>query len=62
MEGARRGPVVGPDVEHLLVEHYDPAYSKSIAGNFRQAADARSISIASDALPAYAAAARELIG
>ena len=49
-------------VEHLLVEHYDPAYSKSIARNFRQAADARSISVASDALPAYAAAARELIG
>jgi tRNA 2-selenouridine synthase len=49
-------------VEQLLVEHYDPAYSRSIARNFTQVADARIISIASDAPPAYAAAARELIG
>ena len=49
-------------VEQLLVMHYDPAYSKSIARNFKQASTARALSVASDAIPAYSAAARKLIG
>jgi phosphatidylserine/phosphatidylglycerophosphate/cardiolipin synthase-like enzyme len=48
--------------EEILVMHYDPAYSKSIARNFKQADTARSLSVTSETMPAYSAAARKLIG
>jgi len=47
-------------VEQLLLEHYDPAYLKSITRNFKEAASARVVAIASDAVTAFDAAAREL--
>jgi tRNA 2-selenouridine synthase len=47
-------------VQELLSQHYDPAYQRSIARNFRQAAEARRLAIASDDAADYAAAAREL--
>jgi tRNA 2-selenouridine synthase len=47
-------------VEQLLLEHYDPAYLKSITRNFKQVAGARAVVISSDAVTAFAAAAREL--
>jgi tRNA 2-selenouridine synthase len=47
-------------VEQLLLEHYDPAYLKSINRNFKQAAGARVLAISSDAVSAFDAAAREL--
>jgi tRNA 2-selenouridine synthase len=48
-------------VERLLVEHYDPAYQKSIARNFIRAGQARVLRLPSRAPAAYAAAARELL-
>ena len=47
-------------VEQLLTEHYDPAYQRSIARNFKQVGDAATIFIASDDTAAYADAARAL--
>ena len=47
-------------VELLLLEHYDPAYLKSITRNFKQVASARVLAISSDAVTAFDAAAREL--
>lgn len=47
-------------VEQLLREHYDPAYLRSIARNFRASSQARELLITSDDAAAYAAAAREL--
>jgi tRNA 2-selenouridine synthase len=49
-------------VERLLVEHYDPAYLKSIARNFERVAHARVLQIDSDASGAFADAARALAG
>ncbi|HVE89801.1 MAG TPA: tRNA 2-selenouridine(34) synthase MnmH [Burkholderiaceae bacterium] len=48
-------------VEQLLVEHYDPAYLKSIDRNFERAADANIMRIESDAIEDYQAAARKLV-
>jgi tRNA 2-selenouridine synthase len=47
-------------VEQLLVEHYDPAYLKSIDRNFPRAANANIVRIDSDAIEDYQAAARML--
>ena len=47
-------------VEQLLVEHYDPAYLKSIDRNFERAASADVVRIESDAIEDYRAAARAL--
>lgn len=49
-------------VEQLLVEHYDPAYLKSIDRNFERAASADVVRIESDAIEDYRAAARALAG
>lgn len=49
-------------VEGLLLQHYDPAYARSITRNFSQAATARVLTIDSETLPAFEAAARELLG
>lgn len=48
-------------VEQLLVEHYDPAYLKSIDRNFERASDAKTVRIESDALDDYRAAAQTLV-
>lgn len=48
-------------VEQLLREHYDPAYLRSIARNFRGSSRARELPITSDDPAAFAAAARELV-
>ncbi|HVG03497.1 MAG TPA: tRNA 2-selenouridine(34) synthase MnmH, partial [Burkholderiaceae bacterium] len=48
-------------VEQLLVEHYDPAYLKSIERNFERAANAHVMRIESDAIEDYQAAARKLV-
>ena len=48
-------------VEQLLVEHYDPAYLKSIDRNFDRAAGADIMRIESDAIEEYRAAARKLV-
>jgi tRNA 2-selenouridine synthase len=47
-------------VERLLVEHYDPAYRKSIDRNFARAASAAVVCIASDAVADFQAAAQAL--
>lgn len=47
-------------VEHLLREHYDPAYRRSLARNFVQSGRAQVVAIASDDTAAYAAAAKAL--
>jgi tRNA 2-selenouridine synthase len=47
-------------VEQLLVEHYDPAYLKSIDRNFERAASADIVRIESDAIDDFKAAARAL--
>lgn len=47
-------------VECLLVEHYDPAYLKSIDRNFKRAPHADVIRISSDAVADFQAAARML--
>jgi tRNA 2-selenouridine synthase len=49
-------------VEQLLVEHYDPAYLKSIDRNFERAASADIVRIDSDAIDDFKAAARALAG
>lgn len=49
-------------VEQLLVEHYDPAYLKSIDRNFARVASARVVRIESEAIEDYRAAARMLAG
>jgi tRNA 2-selenouridine synthase len=47
-------------VERLLIEHYDPAYLKSIDRNFRHASAAAVVRIDSDAIEDFEAAARSL--
>ena len=47
-------------VERLLVEHYDPAYLKSIDRNFARAASAAVVRIGGDAVEDFRAAARTL--
>jgi tRNA 2-selenouridine synthase len=47
-------------VRRLLVEHYDPAYLKSIARNFERVAHARVLRIDSDDSAAFLDAARAL--
>lgn len=49
-------------VELLLQDHYDPAYLRSIARNFKRAPEARVLAIGSDDPAAYTSAARELVG
>jgi tRNA 2-selenouridine synthase len=48
-------------VEQLLREHYDPAYLRSIARNFRASGQARELLITSDDAAAFAAAAGDLV-
>lgn len=47
-------------VERLLLEHYDPAYLRSIRRNFARVDEAGVLAIASAAPEAFAAAARDL--
>jgi len=47
-------------VEHLLAEHYDPAYLKSIDRNFEHASSALVLPIVSDGVDDFRAAARTL--
>jgi tRNA 2-selenouridine synthase len=47
-------------VERLLLEHYDPAYLRSIGRNFVRSADAVPVALATDAISAYTEAARAL--
>ncbi|MDH5208351.1 MAG: tRNA 2-selenouridine(34) synthase MnmH [Burkholderiaceae bacterium] len=47
-------------VERLLVEHYDPAYLRSIGRNFVRSAQARAVILATDAPSAFSEAARAL--
>ena len=49
-------------VERLLVEHYDPAYLRSIGRNFTHSPDARSLALVSDEADEFRAAARDLAG
>lgn len=49
-------------VERLLVEHYDPAYVKSIGRNFARVTGARLLRLPSDDPAAFLDAARELAG
>jgi tRNA 2-selenouridine synthase len=49
-------------VERLLVEHYDPAYLKSIDRNFERVGQARVLRIQSDDRADFLDAARELAG
>jgi tRNA 2-selenouridine synthase len=49
-------------VRRLLLQHYDPAYERSSTRNFAQLADAPRLRIRDAAEPAFAAAARELLG
>jgi tRNA 2-selenouridine synthase len=49
-------------VERLLVEHYDPAYLRSIGRNFSRSANAHSLALKSDAPADFVAAARALAG
>jgi tRNA 2-selenouridine synthase len=49
-------------VHRLLVEHYDPAYLRSIGRNFIRSSHARRLPLASDAPSEFAAAARTLAG
>jgi tRNA 2-selenouridine synthase len=48
-------------VERLLVDHYDPAYARSIRRNFLQAADADAVRIDRAEPEAFARAARDLL-
>jgi tRNA 2-selenouridine synthase len=47
-------------VERLLVDHYDPAYHRSLGRNFVRAAAARTLALASGDAEAFGAAARAL--
>jgi tRNA 2-selenouridine synthase len=47
-------------VERLLVEHYDPAYLRSIERNFRQVGSAAQVSVRSAARSSFDEVAREL--
>jgi tRNA 2-selenouridine synthase len=49
-------------VERLLVEHYDPAYLRSISRNFAQVAQARIARVASADSTAFETIARDLVG
>jgi tRNA 2-selenouridine synthase len=49
-------------VEGLLVEHYDPAYVKSIGRNFTRSPQASALALASDDPELFRAAARTLAG
>lgn len=48
-------------VDELLVQHYDPAYLKSIARNFLQFAQAQPLELGGISAAAFDAAARELL-
>lgn len=48
-------------VERLLVEHYDPAYQRSIKRNFARLADASRLSLTAADVDAFSAAARALL-
>lgn len=48
-------------VEQLLVQHYDPAYERSMRGNFMQVAQARVLSPANSGDEALSALARNLV-
>jgi tRNA 2-selenouridine synthase len=48
-------------VERLLVEHYDPAYLRSIGRNFSRSPQASALALASDSAADFAAAARALV-
>jgi tRNA 2-selenouridine synthase len=47
-------------VERLLVEHYDPAYQRSIRRNFAQLDSAQVLEVADEGEPAFSALARRL--
>lgn len=49
-------------VECLLVEHYDPAYLRSIGRNFTRSVDAQPLALASDDPATFRAAAQALAG
>ena len=49
-------------VECLLVEHYDPAYLRSIGRNFTRSPDARPLALPDDDRATFRAAARALAG
>ena len=49
-------------VECLLVEHYDPAYLRSIGRNFTRSPDATPLSLATDDVATFREAARALAG
>jgi len=49
-------------VEHLLLDHYDPAYLRSIGRNFTRSPQARPLALASDDPVAFREAARALAG
>ena len=49
-------------VECLLVEHYDPAYLRSIGRNFTRSPDAKPLALPSDDLTTFREAARALVG
>jgi tRNA 2-selenouridine synthase len=48
-------------VEQLLTDHYDPAYRRSIARNFKESATAARLAIISADSAAYTAAAQSLV-
>ena len=48
-------------VEHLLTQHYDPAYRRSLEGNFPQAAQGEALPLDRADAAHYAAAARVLL-
>ena len=56
-----RAGEVEPVVRELLLKHYDPGYAASIARNFRQYGDARTIAPADRSQAAMAALARGLL-
>jgi tRNA 2-selenouridine synthase len=49
-------------VECLLVEHYDPAYLRSIGRNFTRSPAATPLALESEDLATFRAAARALAG
>ncbi|RJG01106.1 tRNA 2-selenouridine(34) synthase MnmH [Noviherbaspirillum sedimenti] len=52
---------MAPMVEELLVQHYDPAYLRSIDRNFTRFAQARQVSLADISAQSFVAAARDLL-
>jgi len=49
-------------VERLLLDHYDPAYLRSIGRNFTRSPQAQPLVLASDDPAAFREAARALAG